>query len=242
MQLPWILQLPVGLLQWCLYMITTDAFAKTLGMPLATTQDWALGCLLCFLLPSVYLYTREKKLYHQYLQQCAMLVGDAGSSISSRMQHATNREGAADVGFCKRESATAAAGTSSSDSSRSRQGASATQHLGSEGNTSLVQPYESVRSFEAHPLAAPPNRTPAGAAAAPRGVSESSSGPYVSALTGAAAEVEVTAAPRRASVVPVYRSPLVYRTISVKVCSAGSGLDCWYLSCVILHREQTKGL
>ena len=223
LQLPLALQLPMGLLQWWLYMITTDAFARTLDMPLATTRDWALGGLLCFLVPSVYVYVWEKKLYHQYLQQCGRVGSDAGGSISSRMQHAVIQDRTADEGSCKQESATTADAASSStvkstSSLRSlKSGICAMRQLGIVGNTTLEHQSEAVGSSDAHSLSAPPSRAPARAAAAPGPPATSLPDPEASAGTRPVTEVGMTTAPRRVSAVPLYRSPLVHKTISVKV-------------------------
>ena len=226
MQLPLTLQLLMGLLQWWLYVITTDAFAKTLDMPLATIGDWALGGLLCFLVPSVYVYIREKKLYHQYLQQCGMVGSDTGSSISSWMQHAVKRDRSADEGPCKQESATTADAASStvkctSSSGSLKSGICAMQQLGIVGNTTLEHQSEAVGSSDAHSLSAPLTLAPARAAAAPGSPATSLPGPEASASTRPVTEVGMTAAPRQMSAVPLYRSPLVHRTISVKVRNEG---------------------
>ena len=67
-------------------MITTNAYAKALLLPMATTADWVMGGLFCFLLPSVFLYLWEKKLHSQYLQQCR------GARVSSESLSSTAKQ------------------------------------------------------------------------------------------------------------------------------------------------------
>ena len=255
-QVPFALQLPLGLLQWVLYMLMTDSFAMALHLPLATSGDWALGGFLCFLVPSMYGYMREKQLYREYLHEYRQSSSSSDTLASSIQEHEGKQDADEEKGGelddannprQKHESSshsntanmrsgrgsssgtgsTAMSDLASTSGSNSGRGAAEEQDApycaspmavsGGTSNTSaLTRSTHSTTSVQ--PAAA-------GDAAAPTvavGGHELIPGQAVASVGRQVVPAMATAAEavrgfRRGPVVPVYRSPLVHRAISIKV-------------------------
>jgi hypothetical protein len=214
-------------------MIAMNVYAKALQLQPCTAQEWAVGGILCFLLPSVYVFFREQQLHRQYLLHSTEAIGapERHDSTSSKQLAAKQdadwepidmegTSGAPESGLKQRKQPAHERATTSSSGGGGNSSGQGVQ-LGQQPRPLMNKSPETGMETAGVALGQCPLSAPAAAAAlsvvAPASFAGRAAGVGATGEAAAAATMGDVANVATRTAVTMYRTPLVYRHVSIKV-------------------------